>query len=134
MTAPRPEVQVALPGPINPLLEGGAEYPFVTLERLRRALVPAGIEPINFSIGDPRERTPAFIRDTLRASVTEVSSYPAVAGFPELRRAAAGWLERRFGVSIDPDAELLPTTTRRRTGTNRKQRVRPHSCPHPQGG
>ena len=107
MSVPHPGSSVAVPGPINSLLQAG-EYPFVTLERKRRELVPAGVTPINFSIGDPREKTPAFIRDALRAAVPEVSSYPAVAGFPELRRAAAGWLSRRFGVSVDPDTELLP--------------------------
>jgi succinyldiaminopimelate transaminase len=96
------------PGPIHPLLRGGAEYPFVRLDRRRRELCPADVEVINFSIGDPREKTPAFIRETLSRSVPEVSSYPAVAGFPELRRACSGWLERRFGVHADPDAEILP--------------------------
>ena len=89
-------------GPIHPLLAGGAEYPFVRLERRRRELVPAGLEVINFSIGDPREKTPEFIRETLRRAVPEVSSYPGVAGVPELRAACAGWLERRFGVRLDP--------------------------------
>ena len=32
--------------PLNPLLTSGAEYPFVTLERRRRELTPAGVEPI----------------------------------------------------------------------------------------
>jgi acetylornithine aminotransferase len=101
------EVARAAPGPLNPLL-GGREYPFVVLERKRKELVPAGLEVINFSIGDPRERTPAFIRETLRQSVPEVSSYPAVAGMSELRAACAGWLERRFGTRLDPETEILP--------------------------
>jgi succinyldiaminopimelate transaminase len=94
--------------PINPLLEGAEDYPFVRLAAMRRARVPSGIEPIDFSVGDPRERTPDFIRDALRNAVTEVSSYPATVGLPELRAAAAGWVSRRFGVTVDPDRELLP--------------------------
>jgi succinyldiaminopimelate transaminase len=54
------------------------------------------------------ERTPAFIREMLRQSVPEVSSYPSVAGVQELREACAGWLERRFGVRLDPQNEILP--------------------------
>ena len=54
-------------------------------------------------MGDPRERTPAFIREALLASVDEVSSYPRATGLPELREAIAGWLDRRFGVSVDPE-------------------------------
>ena len=96
------------PGPIHPLLRGGEDYPFVKLDKRVKALTPPGVEPINFSIGDPRERTPEFIRETLRAAVPEVSSYPAISGQAALRAACAGWLKRRFGVSVDPETELLP--------------------------
>ena len=108
MNAPRPFAHVTIPGPLNPLLEGPGEYPFVRLERRAAELTPSGVQAINFSIGDPRERTPSFIRETLRNAVPEVSSYPAVAGVPALRSAAAGWLGRRFGVTVDPDTQLLP--------------------------
>ena len=96
------------PGPLNPLLTAAGEYPFVTLDRMRQELVPAGLAAINFSIGDPREETPAFIRETLARAIPTVSSYPAMAGQPELRAACAGWAQRRFGVSLDPDRQLLP--------------------------
>ena len=35
--------------------------------------------------------------------------YPKAEGLPELRQAIAGWCDRRFGVQLDPDAELIPT-------------------------
>ncbi len=98
----------ARPGPLNPLLTGPGEYPFVTLDRKREALAPPGLAVINFSIGDPREETPAFIRETLARSIPSVSSYPAMAGQPELRAACAAWARRRFGVGLDPERELLP--------------------------
>src|SRR5690349_8907914 len=60
-------------------------------------------------MGDPRERTPEFIREALLASVEEVSSYPRAPGLPELRQAIAGWIGRRFGVSVDADTEIVPT-------------------------
>jgi succinyldiaminopimelate transaminase len=100
--------RVAGEAPLNPLLLGGGEYPFLKLARMREALLPPGIKPIDFSIGDPREETPEFIREALRAAVPAMSSYPAVAGLPELRAACARWLERRFGVRIDPETQLLP--------------------------
>ena len=59
-------------------------------------------------MGDPRERTPEFIRETLRKAVPETSSYPANAGQPELRAACARWAERRFGVKLDPERHVLP--------------------------
>lgn len=98
----------AKPGPIHPLLRGGEEYPFVKLERRRRELAPAGLTPVNFGMGDPREETPAFIRETLARSVPAVSSYPATVGKAELRAACAAWLARRHGVTVDPDVHVLP--------------------------
>jgi acetylornithine aminotransferase len=94
--------------PLNPLLMGGTEYPFVRLERRRRELTPAGVEPIDFSTGDPREETPGFIREALRSAVPIVSSYPAVAGQPALRVSFTSWFERRFGVRLDPETQVLP--------------------------
>ena len=98
---------MSTPGPIHPLLAGG-EYPFAALEARFRDLCPPGVEPIHFSVGDPREETPDFIRQALRDAVPVVSSYPTVAGEPALRRACSGWLERRFGVRLHPDREILP--------------------------
>lgn len=98
---------MSTPGPIHPRLVQG-EYPFTSLEARSRELCPPGVEPIYFSIGDPREETPDFIRQALREAVPVVSSYPTVAGEPALRRACAGWVQRRFGVTLDPDAQVLP--------------------------
>ena len=96
------------PAPIHPLLTGGVEYPFVKLERRRKELQPAGLATINFGMGDPREETPAFIREALVAHVPVVSSYPATIGKAELRAACASWLVRRHGVKVDPDVHVLP--------------------------
>jgi acetylornithine aminotransferase len=94
--------------PLHPLLAGEREYPFVTLDKMRQRLCPPGLEVINFGMGDPRERTPEFIKQALRAAVPEMSSYPLAAGQPALRAACARWVERRFGVTLDPDRHVLP--------------------------
>jgi len=101
-------VSAPVPGPLHPLLTGGEEYPFVKLERRRRELAPAGLASINFGMGDPREETPAFIREVLKAAVPAVSSYPATNGRPELRAACAAWLRRRYGLGVDPERHVLP--------------------------
>jgi N-succinyldiaminopimelate aminotransferase len=83
-------------------------YPFEELDRRKAAAVEAGRELIDLGIGDPREETPAFIRDALRDAIEPVSSYPRAAGLPILREAIAGWIARRYGTSVDPSTQVLP--------------------------
>ena len=94
---------------LSPILDELAQYPFTRLDEWKADAAARGIALIDFGMGDPRERTPAFIREALLSSVDEVSSYPRAGGLPELRTAIAGWIDRRFGVSVDPDTELVPT-------------------------
>jgi succinyldiaminopimelate transaminase len=83
-------------------------YPFEALDRRVQAAVDRGRTPIDFGVGDPREETPAFIRDALTASIGPISSYPRAPGLPELREAIATWIERRFGATVDPSDEVQP--------------------------
>jgi succinyldiaminopimelate transaminase len=94
---------------LSPVLADLAQYPFARLDEWKAEAQARGIDLIDFGMGDPREVTPAFIREALLASVDEVSSYPRATGLPELREAIAGWIERRFDVSVDPGTELIPT-------------------------
>ncbi|HEX9402606.1 MAG TPA: succinyldiaminopimelate transaminase [Anaeromyxobacter sp.] len=93
--------------PKNPVLGQLQKNLMVELDERRRALVAGGKRLFDFGLGDPKEPTPAFVKDALRAAVPEVSQYPSAFGSPALRRAAAGYLLRRFGVSVDPDTQVL---------------------------
>jgi acetylornithine aminotransferase len=84
-------------------------YPFEELDRRIAAAREAGRELIDLGVGDPREETPEVIRDALVDAVGPVSSYPRAAGLPELRHAIEVWIERRFGVHVSPDRQILPT-------------------------
>src|SRR5436305_12092665 len=86
-----------------------AVYPFTRLEEERQRLLAAGIEVIDFGKGDPNEPTDPMIRQALIEALPERAPYPLAQGLPELREAAAGWIERRFGVSVDPETEIVPT-------------------------
>ena len=93
----------------NPLLGKLGGYPLAAFQDLARQM-RAEAEPVHdFSIGDPVEPTPEFIRDALVAGIPTTSQYPTAAGLPALREAIAGWVQRRFGVEVDPDTEVLPT-------------------------
>jgi succinyldiaminopimelate transaminase len=94
---------------LSPVLAGMRTYPFVRLTEAKRRLAAAGVDIIDFGVGEPREVTPQFIREALFAAVEPLSTYPAADGLPELRAAIAGWSERRFGVALDPDTEVVPT-------------------------
>jgi len=94
--------------PMNPLLPKLEGYMQERLNAVRDAALKSGKPVYDFGIGDPREPTPAFIREAFRAGVPEVSQYPSIAGIAPLRRAIAGYLSRRFSLSLDPDREILP--------------------------
>ena len=93
----------------NPLLARLVEYPQARMERVKAELRAAGKPVYDFGIGDPREPTPRFIVEALRAAVPDVSQYPSVVGRPELREAVAGYAQRRFGVALDPATQVVPS-------------------------
>ena len=93
----------------SPVLAATGTYPFVRLEQAKRRLTEQGVELIDFGKGDPREETDPLIRRALVESIEPRSSYPLAEGLPELRRAVVGWCERRFGVELDPETEVIPT-------------------------
>ena len=94
---------------LSPGLRASEPYPFEELDRRKAAAIADGRPVVDFGVGDPREETPAFIRQALKDAIGPTSSYPRAAGLPELRAAIASWVDRRFGVTLDPDAHILPT-------------------------
>jgi succinyldiaminopimelate transaminase len=98
-----------MPVHFSPVLTSLAQYPFARLDDWKADARARDIELIDFGVGDPREVTPGFIREALLESVEAVSSYPRAVGLPELRDAIAGWIDRRFGVEVDPATEIVPT-------------------------
>jgi acetylornithine aminotransferase len=94
---------------LSPGMRNVEPYPFEELDRRKREALDAGRNLIDLGVGDPRDETPAFIRDALGAAIVPTSSYPRAAGLPELREAIVAWADRRFGVALDPSTDLIPT-------------------------
>jgi succinyldiaminopimelate transaminase len=94
----------------NPILDRLGTYPISILQEKVRDMRARGEFVVDFSIGDPREPTPSFIPQALKEAVPVVSQYPTVPGLRELRRAVADYAGRRFGVEVDPDTQVLPTS------------------------
>jgi acetylornithine aminotransferase len=93
--------------PTNPVLGAIRKNLMVELDERRRALAAGGKRLFDFGLGDPREPTPEFVREALRGGVPAVSQYPSAFGSIALRRAAASYLRRRFGVTVDPESQVL---------------------------
>jgi LL-diaminopimelate aminotransferase len=85
-------------------------YLFAELERKVREKKAAGVDVISLGIGDPDTPTPAAVVDALARAVADPSThqYPSNRGRPELREAVARFYERRFGVALDPESEIIP--------------------------
>lgn len=95
---------------MNPLLARLQPYPF---ERLRQLFAdvtpPAHLRPISLGIGEPKHPTPAFIQAALAGDLkTGLAGYPPTAGTPALRQSFTGWLQRRYGLALDPATQVLP--------------------------
>jgi LL-diaminopimelate aminotransferase len=85
-------------------------YLFAELERKIREKKAAGVDVISLGIGDPDTPTPDPVVEALCAGVHDPANhqYPSNRGRPELRNAFARFYERRFGVALDPETEIVP--------------------------
>jgi N-succinyldiaminopimelate aminotransferase len=94
---------------MNPLLQRLQPYPFERLRALVKDVTPnPALRAISLGIGEPRHAAPKLLTDTLAASLSGLSAYPATAGLPEMRQACADWVQRRYGVAVNPATEVLP--------------------------
>ncbi|MFQ5539395.1 MAG: LL-diaminopimelate aminotransferase [Candidatus Binatia bacterium] len=84
-------------------------YLFAEIDRRKREALAKGVDLIDLGIGDPDIPTPAPIVERLKsaAETTVNHRYPSSSGLLEFREAVAGWYERRFGVKLDPETEVL---------------------------
>jgi LL-diaminopimelate aminotransferase len=85
-------------------------YMFAQLERKIAAKKAAGIDVISLGIGDPDTPTYAPIVAAAQHALADPSthSYPTNRGLPAFREAVAAFYDRRFGVTLDPETEVMP--------------------------
>jgi N-succinyldiaminopimelate aminotransferase len=96
---------------MNPDLHLLHPYPFEKLAALKAGTnPPAHLTDIMLSIGEPKHQPPQFVLDTLVKNLDKLSNYPTTKGIPELRKAIAEWLDRRFTLNgnINADQHILP--------------------------
>src|SRR5918992_5093313 len=85
-------------------------YLFAELERKIAEKQAAGVDVISLGIGDPDTPTPGPVVEELARAAADPGAqrYPSNRGRPELREAFARFYGRRFGVTLDPAAEIVP--------------------------
>lgn len=107
-----PSPAAAAPSRVDPR----SFHPFLRLGRLLEGLAPGRSPlpdgaPINLSVGDPQRAAPPLLAETVARFPDDWSRYPPFRGPASYRRAALGWLRRRYGLPealLDAERHLLP--------------------------
>ncbi|MGH1355653.1 MAG: aminotransferase class I/II-fold pyridoxal phosphate-dependent enzyme [Thalassovita sp.] len=82
-------------------------YAFPRLRALLDVHEPGG--PVaHMTIGEPRHAMPDFVATILAENIEGFAKYPPNDGTPGLRGAITGFLDRRYGVSLDPETQVMP--------------------------
>ena len=91
-------------------LENLPPYLFVEITKKIAEKRAKGEDIISFAVGDPDIPTPPHIISRLIEAAQDSTNhrYPESDGLPELRRAVAGWYQKRFDVSLNSEKEVLP--------------------------
>ena len=86
-------------------------YVFAEVNAMKAAARARGEDIIDLGMGNPDGAPPAHVIEKLAevARNPRAHRYSASKGIVGLRRAQAGYYERRFGVSVDPDDEVIVT-------------------------
>jgi LL-diaminopimelate aminotransferase len=84
-------------------------YLFAAIDEMKQRAIARGVDIINLGIGDPDLPTPRSIIERLQQAAEDPKNhqYPSYEGLLAFRRAVASWYRRRFGVTLDPAAEVL---------------------------
>ena len=85
-------------------------YLFIEIDRAKRQARERGVDVIDFGVGDPDLPTPPFVLRAMARHLKDAANhhYPLDRGNGAFRRAASAWCRKRFGVTFNPDTEVLP--------------------------
>ncbi|WP_170336823.1 aminotransferase class I/II-fold pyridoxal phosphate-dependent enzyme [Ruegeria arenilitoris] len=81
-------------------------YAFPRLRALLDHHQPGG-EVVHMTIGEPKHDFPGWVTDIIMENAADFRGYPPNEGSPELRAAITDWIGRRYGVSLDADANVM---------------------------
>ena len=86
-------------------------YVFEQVNRAKAAARNAGADIIDFGMGNPDLPTPPHVLEKLKETLGKprTDRYSASRGITGLRKAQAGYYERRFGVKLNPETQIVAT-------------------------
>src|SRR4051812_11912216 len=86
-------------------------YVFAEVNAMKAAARASGEDIIDLGMGNPDGAPPKHVIDKLAevAAKPTAHRYSASRGIPGLRKAQAAYYQRRFGVTVDPDTEVIVT-------------------------
>src|SRR5689334_12093201 len=112
-------------------------YVFEQVNRLKASARAAGADIVDLGMGNPDQPTPPHIVEKLveTARRGETHGYSASRGIKGLRRAQAAYYDRRFGVKVDPDTQVVVTLGSKEGFANMAQAITAPGdvvlCPNP---
>src|SRR6202051_4734327 len=112
-------------------------YVFEQVNKLKAEARARNEDIIDFGMGNPDMPTPKHIVDKLVETARDPRSnrYSASRGIKGLRRAMAAYYLRRFGVTLDPDSEVIATLGSKEGFANLAQAITAPGdvviCPNP---
>ncbi|QGX99547.1 aminotransferase class I/II-fold pyridoxal phosphate-dependent enzyme [Roseovarius faecimaris] len=86
-------------------------YAFPRLRSLLDAHAPGG-EVVHMTIGEPKHAFPPFVMDVIARHAEGFGQYPVNEGHEGLLAAICGWVQRRYGVELEPGQVMALNGTR----------------------
>jgi LL-diaminopimelate aminotransferase len=85
-------------------------YALADVPKIKAELMEKGVDVIDLGAGDADQMPPRETIEAIQHAVTieKYSRYPFQRGLPEFRVAISEWMNKRFGIEVDPFDELLP--------------------------
>lgn len=97
-------------GKVSQLLEQLTESATLAMARMSRELAQQGHKVVSLSLGEPDFDTPEFIKDAAKKAIDDnITHYPPVNGFLDVRQAICKKFERDNGLKYTPDQIVIST-------------------------
>ncbi len=90
------------------LISKTVPYAFAEVDKLVWVLKDKGVTAIDFGVWDPSAPTPDFVIESAYKGMKKHAStgYPSYIGTAEFRQSCANYMQKNFGINLNPDTEI----------------------------